>query len=304
MWPFVPHVNLVLVLFFKASLGQRLDQFLEEHRLQIQYYIMTGYGGGWTNCDILAANPIHIDAPQFLMELEAFDKVEMGSIFSSSYCVLACYYVESKERLSDIIKLGWNVIRHKRIALILSLAKDVTLDMATDTEHLPFLIAATHESGQKQFLCPVIGIVEPLMQGHMCDNSYVSYKYKKLRIGILGINPHVIFQQGGMLDGTDVRLLSLLAKKLKFMPDIIVPRTFDQGANMVKKLTDHFMEHHNTNCLSVCGQRNRYNADEGLLSQNSISRQRIYETNWRNEFSLSSEESTANSKLSNPYQSI
>ena len=295
---------MVFVLFFEASLGQKLDHFLEEHIFQIEDYIMTGHSGGWTNCDILAANPIHIDAPQFRMEFGAFDKVEMGSTFSSSYCVLACYYIESKERLSDIINLGWNVIKHKRIALILSLAKDVTLDMATNTEDLPFTIAATHPSGQKQFLCPVIGLAEPLMQGHMCDDSYVSYKYKKLRIGILGIHPHVVFQQGGMLDGTDVRLLSLLAKKLKFMPDIVVPRTYDQGANMVKKLIYHFMEHHNTKYLSVCCQRNRYNADESPLSKTSICRQRIHETNWKNEFSLLCQESTANSKLSNAYQPI
>ena len=68
----------------------------------------------------------------------------------------------------------------------------------------------------------------------MCDKSYTTYMYKKLKVGILGPPPHFFPTKSG-IDGTDIRLLRLLAEKLKFMPDVVVPRTYDQGANMVKK---------------------------------------------------------------------
>ena len=114
------------------------------------------------------------------------------------------------------------------------MGKGITLEMATDTEKLPFLVAAILETGEEQFLCPVIGRVKPLLQSAMCDISYVSYKYKMLRIGLLGVHPHLTFDGG--LDGTDLRLIKLLARKLKFKPDVVFPRTFAQGENMVRKL--------------------------------------------------------------------
>ena len=124
------------------------------------------------------------------------------------------------------------VIRHKRIALVLSMGEGVTLDMAPNTAKMPFLIAAKLEGDQKQFLCPIVGMREPFMQNFMCDMSYASYRRKKLKIGIFGVNPHIFPTKHG-LDGTDIRLLKLLAQKLKFEPDLIIPRSFRHGANMV-----------------------------------------------------------------------
>ena len=68
----------------------------------------------------------------------------------------------------------------------------------------------------------------------MCDKSYTTYRYKKLKVGIVGVPPHFFPTKSG-IDGTDIRLLRLLAEKLKFMPDVVVPRTFEQGFNMVEK---------------------------------------------------------------------
>ena len=76
----------------------------------------------------------------------------------------------------------------------------------------------------------------------MCDKSYATYRYKKLRVGILGTAPHFFPTKSG-IDGTDIRLLRLLAEKLKFMPDVVVPRTFAQGANMVEKNMLLFKRH-------------------------------------------------------------
>ena len=152
------------LLYFGAVFGQNLDQFLKEHKAKIQNYIMAGYGEGWTNCDVLSLNPITVDAPKFIMGFETFNKLDINSALSSSHCLLTAHYVERKESLSAIIEFGWNVIKHKRVALILSMAKGITLDMASNTEKLPFLIVAILEGGGKQFLCPIIGRAEPLLQ--------------------------------------------------------------------------------------------------------------------------------------------
>ena len=224
----------VALLVSRASLGQKLDKFLEEHRVQIQDYIMTGYGGGWAHCDMLSREPLGLDAAQFIMGFETFYGHDIGSVLSSSHCLLAAYHIESKESLSAIIEFGWRVLQFKRVALILSMTKGITLNMATNTENLPFLIAAKLEGGGRQFLCPIIGRSEALMQGHMCDMSYMSYRYKKLRFGwrIFGIIPHIFPTKDG-IDGTDIKLVNLLAEKLKFMPIVVIPRSFGQGANMV-----------------------------------------------------------------------
>ena len=223
-----------VLLLCLPSLGQKIDKFLQQHRGNIQDYIMVGHGKGWTGCDVLSSNSVVDDAPQMIMNFGEFQKLDMRSALSSCHCLLASYHIESQESLSEIIKFGWEVIKHKRIALILSMAKGITLEMATDTYKLPFLVVARLESGEKQFLCPFIGRVKPLMQSNMCDISYVSYKYKKLRIGLLGVPPHLIFDGG--IDGTDVRLIKLLAEKLKFQPDVVFPRTFSQGENMVRNV--------------------------------------------------------------------
>ena len=139
----------------------------------------------------------------------------------------------------------------------------------------------------------------------MCDMSYATYRYQKLKVGILGQPPHFFPSKSG-IDGTDIRLLRLLAEKLKFMPDVVVPRTYDQGANMVKKKY-HIIEKGklvNDVLFLVCQQRNRCIADEGPVCKRGLSRQRIHETNWRDKFSLFGQGSTANSKLSHHHQSL
>ena len=222
-----------VLLLCRTSLGQNVHKFLNEHKVEIQNFIMTGYSGGWTHCDVLSLNPVGEDAPQIIMDFSTFEEVDLRSAVSFSHCLLASYHIESKERLSAIINFGWRVLKAKRVALILTLGNGTTLNLATNTEKLPFLIAAARiEGGGNQFLCPVLGSAKPILQNHMCDISYVSYKYKKLRVGLLGQNPHLFPTKVG-IDGTDVRLLGLLAEKLKFIPDIVIPGTYDQGANMV-----------------------------------------------------------------------
>ena len=221
-----------VLLLCRTSLGQNANKFLDQHKVEIQNYIMTGYSGGWAHCDVLSLNPVGEDAPQIIMNFSTVNELDLRSAVSFAHCLLAAYQVESKERLSAIINFGWRVLKAKRVAMILTLGNGTTLNLATNTEKLPFLIAARIEGGGNQFLCPVLGSAKPILQNHMCDISYVSYKYKKLRVGLLGMIPHLFPTKVG-IDGIDVRLLGLLAKKLKFIPDIVIPRTYEQGANMV-----------------------------------------------------------------------
>ena len=212
--------------------GRELTTFFAEHKVGIQQYIMVGHEKGWQSCDILSLSPHKSDAPQFHMDFETFGKLDLSLMLASSHCLLAAFTIESKAGLSAIIQFGWRVIRHKRIALILSMGKGITLDMAQNTVKLPFLIASLLEGGQKQFLCPIVGRNEPLMQDYMCEMSYASYRYKKLKVGIFGPKPYIFSTNNG-IDGTDVRLLKLLAQKLKFVPELMIPMSYRHGANLV-----------------------------------------------------------------------
>ena len=101
---------------------------------------------------------------------------------------------------------------------------------------LPFLIAADLDQaqGKEQFLCPVLGQHEPRLEQEMCRPSYVSYKDKMLQFGIFGINPYFIATKNG-IDGTDVRLLQLLARALSFRPEVIPLNSYAAAINVVCK---------------------------------------------------------------------
>ena len=44
--------------------------------------------------------------------------------------------------------------------MVLKLGPGMVLDMAANTEKLPFLIAAAMENGQEQYLCPGVHFVK------------------------------------------------------------------------------------------------------------------------------------------------
>ena len=87
-----------MLFFSMESQGQELTQFFTEHKAEIQDYIMAGHGRDWLDCDVLSLSRLTIgDAPQFMMDFETFDKLDLRSTLSSSHCLLAAYHVESKE---------------------------------------------------------------------------------------------------------------------------------------------------------------------------------------------------------------
>ena len=185
----------VLCLSDKAH-AQQNDMILTKYRGDIENYIMKGYGRMWKHCDILhdfsePLPPTVLDdeTPTFVMDIAKLHTFDIRTTFSSSYCLLISAHVRNNQSLSDLIKFGWSVIQHKRLALALTLGPSVTLDMATNTTKLPFLVAARMEGGKEQFICPVIGVPNPRLQSTKCDKSYISYKDKSLRVGIIGLPP-------------------------------------------------------------------------------------------------------------------
>ena len=178
------------ILFSSAVNGSGLDTFMAKHGKEIQDYIMTGYGNGWKNCDLMSYNvkeaAYNAGTPQFSITLDRLLTIDMGSRMSSTNCLLALYHVDNLQNLSSVIKFGWKAINYKRVAIILKLGSGLTLDQATNITKLPFPIAAETENGGEQFICPFIGEETPIIQRHMCKRQYVSMEKKLLRVGMVG----------------------------------------------------------------------------------------------------------------------
>ena len=182
--------TLMFLIALLLSSGAHGVTFMAKHKGAIESFIMTGYGKGWKNCDIISDGSqgaiFQEGDTHFVMEVDKFKNFDISTILSSSQCVLMSYYVKSNESFSALIEFGWNVIQHKRLALALKLGSGLTLDMATNVTKLPFMVAAELWNGLPQFLCPVAGESEPRLRDSICDGSL---KDKILRVGFFGLAP-------------------------------------------------------------------------------------------------------------------
>ena len=187
-------ISSLLLTMFCQAFGQNTGTLLAKYRGDIEGYIMNGYGGGWKHCDLIHDTSERVNLSEeslnFVIDTELIHSLDIKTTFSPSSCLLISAHIKSNQSLSEFIKFGWSVIQHKRLALVLKLEPGMTLNMATNTSKMPFLVAATLEDGDEQFLCPVIGEADPRLQHVMCDRSYSSYKDKTLRVGIFGIPPY------------------------------------------------------------------------------------------------------------------
>ena len=187
--------SFILLYLFDQGLGQNPAMFLTKNREHVENYIMNGYGRGWKHCDLIHDNSqqhnLFDEPPRLVMDINMLHTLDIRTTLSSSYCLLISGHVNNNQTLSDLIKFGWSVVQHKRLALLLKLGKGMTLEMATNTTKLPFLVAARMMDGNEQFLCPVIGEKNPRIQDTKCDRSYSSYKSKSLTVGIFGIPPYI-----------------------------------------------------------------------------------------------------------------
>ena len=197
MKPIETYILIILVTFLSQwdwTYGQAAGTLLTKFRDDMESFIMEGYGAGWEHCDIVHDTSDQINSSEetlrFVMDSSMMHSSDIRATFSKSHCLLVSAHISSNKSLSDIIKFGWSVIQHKRIALVLQLGDGLTLDMAANTTKLPFMVAAIDDKGKVQFLCPVIGESVPRLQDVVCDSSYVSAKEKFFRVAIFGIPPY------------------------------------------------------------------------------------------------------------------
>ena len=223
-----------LLLTSNTIQGKEQIMLLDKHKEAIQNYIMTGHEKGWKDCDILSANTLlNEGTPQFSMDLDKLNTLNPKSAFALSHCLFVTYDVGSKASLSALLDFGWATIHYIRLALVIKLDSSITLEMATNTTKLPFLVASVSDQAKEQFLCPVIGEVEPHLQQDMCKPSYVSYQNKILRITQLGIPPDFLLTSSSGLDGTNIRMMKILEDKLNFRAKIIVANSFTHEEDLV-----------------------------------------------------------------------
>ena len=178
------------VLSSSAVKGSGLDSFMTRHGKEIQDYIMTGYGNGWKNCDLMSYHVKEMEfkavTSQFAITLDRLLTMDPGFLMSSTHCLLVLYQVDNIQNLASVIMFGWKAIKYKRVALLLKLGSGLTLDKSINVTRLPFPIAAETANGNQQFICPSIGEDTPIFQRHMCKSQYVSMKSKILRVGMVG----------------------------------------------------------------------------------------------------------------------
>ena len=233
-----------VLLLSDVSLGEGQEMFLDKYKDEIQEYIMTGLEKGWSNCDIMSASANTFSQEgqtKIAMDLDKIKTLNIKSSFASSSCLLVSYQVRSMASFSTLLDFGWAAIQHIRLALVVKMNSGINLDMLSNTTKLPFLIAADLEEGKEQFICPIVGEMNPKRQEKMCKLSYVSYKEKILRIALLGIPPHFIFTHDGIIEGTNIRMMRILEQKLGFTAEIIVPESFKDS--IAKVCNDSYLLH-------------------------------------------------------------
>ena len=230
-------LSVMLFVLFDRGLGQH-ETFMENYREAIQKYIMTGHGEGWQHCDILSDSPSYNSVPQITMDLETVETLDVKSAFKYSHCLLIHYEIRSMETLTNLLEFCQEAKNTIRLALWVKLQPALTPEIATSLSNVSFFIAVESENGHISFLCPNVGRIKPIFQHEMCNQSYLDYKNKILRIGLLGIPPEFIVGRSG-LDGTTIKLMDMMAEKLHFLPEVKLAPSFDGAINQVCCLLDN-----------------------------------------------------------------
>ena len=170
-------------------------ELLSKHQDSIENHMMTGYGKrGSYKCDIIHDLGTFPDKktnrPSFALNIDRLESLDVASTLKSAQCLLVSYHVNSNHSLSALIKFGWTMVQHKRVALVTKMGSGLTLDMAANTTKLPFLVGAKLEDGREQFLCPVVGQSIPTLQSSMCNKLQCSLRDKILRVAVFGVPPY------------------------------------------------------------------------------------------------------------------
>ena len=201
-----------------SSIEEEFGSFIEKHRLEIQEQIMMGSEGTVKNCDILNLSPRHSyyfdKVPHWAIELQFVASLDLNKLMSTSSCVLLHYQVNDFKSLTALIKLGLLAIEHSRLGMVLNLGPGMT-NQVLRGRPISFMIAAKNEHGNEEFLCPVIGQSEPVIQTNMCDRSFIRYEGKTLNVGCKGNWPY-FFESSNQMSGVFVSMMNFLKDKLGF----------------------------------------------------------------------------------------
>ena len=227
-------VSLGIIHMCNASHVQSQSVFINEYKDAIEDFTMVGHQNGWNHCDILSDGFLIQGIPHISMELDRIKDLDTKSVLASSHCLLIVYYVQNQASLKSLIEFGQVTFQHKRLALVIRLASGLKLDIGPFSKtKLPFLVVIEWEENQKrQFICPVVGETTPHWQLNMCAPSQASYENKTLQIGIIGLKPYFVHTETGR-DGIDIRMINMLAKKLRFSTNFIAASSFFASPNMV-----------------------------------------------------------------------
>ena len=234
----MPRFGVIFVLqsLSLIACGQSVPSFPSVRRHDIETYIMSGYGDGWEQCDDLIIPPAHPQVngrnPSFVADIEILKQIDISSAFSHAHCLLLTAHANDVQTLSQIVQFGWTAVHHKRIGIVLKMESNVTLMMAGNTTKLPFIIGSELNNGSQQFLCPVIGSDQPIIQSTMCGKHYTSLAGKTVAVGAYGHWPWIHM---GYMFGVDVMLLNLLEEKLKFKSKVELAPSFDAAFDQVQK---------------------------------------------------------------------
>ena len=198
----------------------------------IQYFTMIGHERGWSHCDILSDGFLIHGVPHISMDLDNIKDLDSKSVLGSSHCLLVAYHVHNQASLHSLLEFGRKMFQHKRLALVITLASGLKFDIGANSTKLPFLVAAEWGSHKTQFICPIVGETKSHLQSNICVPDLASYENRTLQIGITGEEPHFVRTETGM-DGIDIRMMDMLAKKFRFSNKFIVAPSFFASPNMV-----------------------------------------------------------------------
>ena len=218
------HIVLFALIVWQVichTFGQDFRTFLEVHAKPIENYIMEGYGDGWTNCDLMSITPIpnqyfSMLRRHFVMDMERIKTLDMSSLLSFSSCLLIAAKADDHETISKITQFGRSTVQHKRVAMLLTLGTNITLDAVNSTK-LPYLVGAQLSSGKTQFLCPTPGSYEPIRSSAMCKQDYISYKGREIKVGFHNFSYPYGYVRKDKPYGIDGQFMELIQNKKNFI---------------------------------------------------------------------------------------
>ena len=158
--------------------GGSFNNFFEKHRGAMEKLIMTGYGDGWSGCDLLLSSGMKITQdvnPQWVTNIEGLNWLKgLDFWLKSSQCVLVAFQVSARRELNTVLEFGREAMQFKRLGLFLELNSGIQLGSVKNLSGLAFPVAAIQKDNnelEEEYLCPTVGQKNPNLGNTMCDHQ-------------------------------------------------------------------------------------------------------------------------------------